>query len=168
MLTAGHCTNDLDYRPEGGDSDGSDDWDTDWVRQHRDNDGDFQFHTTDDHGDFAEIYDSDDDRRDITGYRDEISNGDFFCTYGRFGDYDCSTVEDRKVSCTDEDGYRLKRLVAMEDSITLDGDSGGPWFLNGDAVGVHFGLVWDAGAYRSAFSWIVDADDAVDIGLLVN
>jgi hypothetical protein len=164
LLTAGHCSNDYDYRPP----DGSADYDTDWVDGHRGDWGDFQWHTTDDHGDFPEFYDSDDDRREVFGFRDNISNGDFFCKYGRTTDYDCSTVRDKKFSVTDEDGFRLKKMVQMEDEVTSSGDSGGPWFINGDAVGIHSGRVLKGGDMRSFFSWIVYADDAVGVGLLVS
>jgi hypothetical protein len=163
LLTAGHCPNNMDYLPPDGDPQ----YDTDWVVTHRGSYGDFQWHTTD-HTEFPEFYDSDDDRREVFDYRDNISNGDYFCNYGRTSDYDCSTVYDKKVSATDEDGYRLKKLVAMEDDVTSDGDSGGPWFINGDAVGIHSGTLEKGGDDRSVFSWIVYADDAVDVGLIVS
>ena len=73
------------------------------------------------------------------------------------------------MSITDEDGFRLKELVTVDDSITLNGDSGGPWFLGTDAAGVHHGLVANIwGTWRSAFSQIGLADNALPgIGLLV-
>jgi hypothetical protein len=165
VLTAGHCSNDYDYDPDLAVA--GDEFDTDYVDGHRGEWGDVQWHTTDDHTDFDEFYDSDDDRRELTGYRETISNGDFFCKYGRVTGYDCSEVDDKRFSVKDEDGYRLKKLVVMEDAVTDDGDSGGPWFIDGLAVGVHSGTATQTfGDTGSTFSWIGYVDDALDVGLL--
>jgi streptogrisin C len=164
VLTAGHCPNDFDYYP----SDGTSSYDTDWVDGHRGDYGDVQWHTTD-HSEFAEFYSSSSGRRDVLDYIATWHTGDYVCHYGRYGGYDCSDVHDKKVSVTDEDGYHLKKLVEVEDDITVNGDSGGPWFLENNAGGIHSGVITNAwGTERSAFSQIVYADDALPgIALLV-
>ena len=43
------------------------------------------------------------------------------------------------VDVTDDDGFHIERLVAVESHITDNGDSGGPWFLVFDAGGIHDG-----------------------------
>jgi streptogrisin C len=164
VLTAGHCSNDFDYFP----ADGSASYDTDWVDGHRGDYGDVQWHTTD-HSEFAEFYDSSSGRREVHGSISSWHNGDYICHYGRYGGYDCSDVHDTNVSVTDDDGFHLKKLVEVDDNITVSGDSGGPWFLGYDAGGIHSGVITNAwGTERSAFSKIGYADDALPgIALLV-
>src|SRR5262249_53367398 len=125
--------------------------------------------TTPTHIDIAEFYDSNTGLRDVLGYIATFHKGDYLCKYGRYGGYDCSEVHDKSLSVTDEDGFRVKKLVDVDDNISSDGDSGGPWFLGNSAAGTHVGLYVNAwGTRRSMFSQIVYADDALPgIGLLV-
>jgi hypothetical protein len=168
VLAAGHCPNDLTYYPAPDRSSFEDPFDLDWIDGHRGPYGDVQWHTTD-HDDIAEFYYGTSSRRHVHGYISSFHNGDYVCHYGRVGGYDCSNVHDTSVSKTDEDGFRLERLVTVDDSITLDGDSGGPWFNGTDAAGIHHGLSrFGLGPWRSTFSQIVYVDNALPgIGLLV-
>jgi hypothetical protein len=141
----------------------------DWIDGHRGPYGDVQWHTTPTHDDIAEFYSSSSGRRHVHGYIGTFHNGDYICKYGRFGGYDCSWIDDTSVSVTDEDGFRLERLVQADDNITVSGDSGGPWFLGNDAAGTTVGVITNFwGTERSVFSAIGYADNALPgIGLLV-
>ncbi len=72
----------------------------------------------------------------------------------------CSTVL-KLGHCADA----ICNLVLMEDHITDDGDSGGPWYLGSTAYGIHYG--WDYDPFwpfdRSAFSRADRLDNALFI-----
>jgi hypothetical protein len=169
VLTAGHCTNSQTFFPAPDRAAIENAYGMTWIDGHRGDYGDVQWHTTPSHGVHAEFYSSDSGRRHVHGSIGTLHDGDYVCVYGRVGGYDCSYVHDTSVSATDQDGFRLKNLVNVDDSITLAGDSGGPWFLGTDAAGVHSGLTINSwGTARSAFSQIGLADNALPgIGLLI-
>jgi hypothetical protein len=162
FVTAGHCDNSLDYlEPESG----GDQYDTTYQSGHRGTWGDFQWHTTPD-PEAAEFYSGDTSRRDVLDLVTSISRNDFFCKNGRTSGYGCSDVY--RTSLTARfDGIDHKKMVAMEDSITLDGDSGGPWFINNDAVGVHSCRLYKGGAWRSCFSRMEYIYESLGASLLV-
>ena len=92
VLTAGHCPNDRFYEPDPDDA--GDEIDMDWIDGHRGPWGDVQWHTTDNHTDYAEFYSQDGDdeddadaRRDVEGYISGFSQGDYVCKYGRTTSY---------------------------------------------------------------------------------
>jgi streptogrisin C len=161
FATAGHCQNDRSYRqPENGLT-----YNAPYQAQHRGDWGDFQWHTTP-HVEYAEFYTTSTGHRDVLGYDGSIAEGDYVCKYGRTSGYGCGYVKDSSVSST-FDGITHRRLVAMRGYITEGGDSGGPWFLVNDAMGVHSGWVTLDGARRSTFSRIVYADEALGLALVV-
>jgi hypothetical protein len=162
VLTAGHCGNDRLYDPDP--SVANDEYDMDWIAQHRGQWGDFQWHTTD-HREFDEFYFTSGTRVDLDYYISAIYGGSYFCKYGRTTGNDCDQVLFESVSMTDDDGFRLERLVATLNHVTAGGDSGGPWYLGDDAVGVHTGFVTLLGE-QSVFSRITYADNGIPgIGL---
>jgi streptogrisin C len=161
FVTAGHCQNDRSYRqPEDGLT-----YNAPFQAQHRGDWGDFQWHTTP-HVEYAEFYTTSTGHRDVLGYDGSIAEGDYVCKYGRTSGYGCGYVKDNNVNVT-FDGITHHRLVAMRTYITEGGDSGGPWFLVNDAMGVHSGWVDLDGARRSTFSRIVYADEALGLALVV-
>lgn len=87
----------------------------------------------------------------LTGYA-EAEKDDFMCLYGRATNGDtasgkptCSTVRQVGVSVHYEPDYEgdeewnFSGLVMMNDYVSWEGDSGGPWFYGGTAYGVHSG-----------------------------
>jgi streptogrisin C len=162
FVTAGHCNNDLRYLdPETGDT-----YDADHQFTHRGQWGDFQWHSTPDDPELAEFYVSSTGKRDVLGYVGSIAKGDYFCKYGRTAGYDCSTVHRTSVSYR-IDGYKYERLVAMKENIGDFGDSGGPFFINNNAVGVLKGYTTIGFKQRSTFSRITYIDDALGLALVV-
>lgn len=161
FVTAGHCQNDRSYRqPEDGLT-----YNAPYQAQHRGDWGDFQWHTTP-HVEYAEFYTTSTGHRDVLGYDGSIAEGDYVCKYGRTSGYGCGYVKDANVNVT-FDGITHRRLVAMRTYFTEGGDSGGPWFLVNNAMGVHSGWVNLDGARRSTFSRIVYADEALGLALVV-
>jgi streptogrisin C len=161
FVTAGHCQNDRSYRqPEDGLT-----YNAPYQAQHRGDWGDFQWHTTP-HDEYAEFYTTSTGHRDVLGYDGSIAEGDYVCKYGRTSGYGCGYVKNNNVNVT-FDGITHRRLVAMRTYFTEGGDSGGPWFLVNDAMGVHSGWVDLDGARRSTFSRIVYADEALGLALVV-
>jgi hypothetical protein len=161
FVTAGHCQNDRSYtQPEDGLN-----YNAPYQAQHRGDWGDFQWHTTS-HPELAEFYTTSTGHRDVLGYDGSIAEGDYVCKYGRTSGYGCGYVKDANVNVT-FDGITHKRLVAMRTYFTEGGDSGGPWFLVNDAMGVHSGWVNLDGAKRSTFSRIVYIDEALGLALVV-
>lgn len=171
VLTAGHC----DSRSGGNPSrwyippDGSPWSNMSWQDGHRGAWGDFEWHTATGHDEFDDFYVGNTTLRDVGGYVSSIYEGSYFCKYGRTTSFGCDNVYRTSVSITDEDGFDIERLVATEDHITDGGDSGGPWFSNNDAVGIHHGYYTSWFEERSLFSRIVYADNALPgIGLLTD
>jgi streptogrisin C len=161
FVTAGHCQNDRSYtQPENGLT-----YNAPYKAQHRGDWGDFQWHTTS-HAELAEFYTTSTGHRDVLGYDGSIAEGDYVCKYGRTSGYGCGYVKDNNVNVT-FDGITHRRLVAMRTYFTQGGDSGGPWFLVNNAMGVHSGWVDLDGARRSTFSRIVYADEALGLALVV-
>jgi len=161
FVTAGHCQNDRSYtQPENGLT-----YNAPYKAQHRGDWGDFQWHTTP-HDEYAEFYTTSTGHRDVLGYDGSIAEGDYVCKYGRTSGYGCGYVKNNNVNVT-FDGITHRRLVAMRTYFTEGGDSGGPWFLVNDAMGVHSGWVDLDGARRSTFSRIVYIDEALGLALVV-
>jgi hypothetical protein len=171
LLTAGHCTSypngnpSRDYDPPDGSA-----WSNMyWQDGHRGPWGDFEWHTATTHGEFDDFYTGTNTLRDVAGYENSIYVGDYYCKFGRTTFYGCDNVYRTQVDITDEDGFHIERLVATDDHITDGGDSGGPWFIDNDAVGVHHGYYTSWFQERSLFSPIFNADNALPgIGLLTN
>jgi hypothetical protein len=162
FVTAGHCDNARDYlEPEVGGVQ----YDAPWQATHRGQWGDFQWHTTS-HAEYAEFYSSSTGIRPVQGYDGVISVGEYVCKHGRTSGYGCSYIYRVDISAT-VSGYNYDRLVAVEDYITDSGDSGGPWFLVYNAVGVHKGYTTIWFQKRSYFSPIFYIDDALGLALLV-
>jgi hypothetical protein len=102
----------------------------------------------------------------VLGYDGSIAEGDYICKYGRTSGYGCGYVYRASVSVT-FDGITHRRLVAIRGYFTEGGDSGGPWFLVNNAIGIHSRWVDLDGARRSTFSRVVYMDEALGLALVV-
>ncbi|MBN8206913.1 hypothetical protein JF550_13235 [Microbacterium esteraromaticum] len=94
--------------------------------------------------------------------------GQSVCNYGKTRSaHSCTTV--RKVGLAfyaDVDGTDLyiSRMVQSNGTFTNGGDSGGPWFINNSAVGIHFGK---SGGY-STFSQAGFAQSILNIAIITS
>ena len=68
------------------------------------------------------------------------SVGQVVCKWGRYSGYGCGTVAFTNRCYTYSGEGTFCGLVAIGSSITLGGDSGGPWFFGNTATGGHTGL----------------------------
>lgn len=160
--TAGHCANSRDYQePETGLR-----YNAPYVTGHRGDWGDFQWHTTG-HNEYAQFYVSNTGYRDVFGADTSLYTGDYVCKYGRRAGYDCTYIYRTSVYVT-FDGITHERLVATRGDVVEPGDSGGPWFLSNNAMGVTSGWWQETSTtQRSTFSRIGYQDEALGLSLLV-
>ncbi|WLQ43276.1 S1 family peptidase [Streptomyces laculatispora] len=86
-----------------------------------------------------------------TRYADNRSTmptvGTSVCHFGTTSGKRCSTVKYRDVTISS-----LKHMVLTNSNVSAGGDSGGPWYHGGTAVGIHTGIVSKGGAVRSVFT----------------
>lgn len=162
VLTAGHCINDRIYKQENGVTYGMD-----FVRQHKGQYGDFQWHLTD-HNEYDQFYVYPGIRVTATNVVNEgFVVGQFVAGYGRgtatrnYG----SDVYDEWATVT-IDGIQYGRMVILEDYVTTGGDSGGPWWIgNGRPAGIHSGYVTVSFKKRSVFGQARFVDDALGVNI---
>ena len=96
---------------------------------HCGNCGDFAWHTTP-HWELPESWASPSTMRKITGWDSYPSVGENVCVYSRMqGRRDCSQVYAISVSATVSGQPTKRNLVAVDDDLTVGGDSGGPWSI---------------------------------------
>lgn len=152
VLTAGHCPNSNTY-VSGSSSI------TKFVAGHRGSYGDFQWHSTPDSTSHNIRINSSGRTRAIL--RQAIAAvGTSVCNYGKSrARSSCTTVSSQAVCATDQNGYRLCRLVRTNGAFTNPGDSGGPWYSGNRAYGIHFGKV----SGKSSYSRIGNAEAILGI-----
>lgn len=74
--------------------------------------------------------------------------GDSVCKFGKISGRVCTSVRYRNVSVNG-----LKHMVISNTTNCASGDSGGPWYSGGTAVGIHQGLIRKSGdSYRCSFT----------------
>ncbi|GAB3757400.1 chymotrypsin family serine protease [Microlunatus parietis] len=103
--------------------------------------------------------------REITSWANPVV-GATVCNYGEGSrtNAQCAIVRNTNGMITDrDDGTVYTQLRVVDRAITEGGDSGGPWFINNAARGVHSGL-WDG---RSAFE-IAQAVSSVGVSIKTN
>jgi hypothetical protein len=93
-----------------------------------------------------------------------IDGGDYYCMFGRTSQQQlCDIVEHHNAGCGS-----LGHMVVTAMTETEGGDSGGPWYINSKAVGVHFGLCNPDGLHmRSTFSKADYVDNQLDVEILL-
>jgi len=82
--------------------------------------------------------------RDVisVGDDEELDGDDYVCGYSRMKDEkSCALVWSKYASC----GPAQRYIVMDSEDLLVDGDSGGPWFWNYTAYGIHHGqcLYWE-------------------------
>ncbi|GAB3691883.1 chymotrypsin family serine protease [Nocardiopsis oceani] len=100
------------------------------------------------------------DYRTITGTvsRGDSSVGNYRCKRGKNSGYGCSYIDSLTVSPSYVPDAN-ETFIGMEDHNTERGDSGGPWFIVGNAAGSHVGSASGGSVYMSVsyFGGAIDA-----------
>lgn len=99
-------------------------------------------------------------RRDVAGAANPVV-GQVLCKNGKTTFKSCDTVRATQICYA---GYC--NLVEMENQRADSGDSGGPWFYNYTAYGVHHGWFWDPfPIQRNLFSKALSAFNALGVSI---
>lgn len=79
--------------------------------------------------------------RDITATKSRTNQvvGGYVCKYGKTSNYTCGYISDKNFSYQSSATYIRVDNTASYPNLSDVGDSGGPWFLTGDAYGTHVG-----------------------------
>ena len=105
--------------------------------------GDIEWHATT-HWEYNIFLEKVNQTRTVTSVSGGQSVGQSMCKYGRSTGYGCSTVNKVLVSVTFDNPWGSGQVGAdgmtrMNGHTTSGGDSGGPWFANNQAKGIHHG-----------------------------
>lgn len=161
IMTAGHCGNDRWYWEPGG----FNDYDLPFAGdEHNGEWGDAQWHTSS-HVELAEFRADWGDRRDVLGVRG-VNNLTEGLLVGVFGVGQGGRATS-KIYRTDVAASNNGHLVVMEGCVTEGGDSGGPWYRNNNAIGVHEGCPIYDGIRRSTFTSVSYTDEAIGVAIMV-
>lgn len=148
--TAAHCGNAQSYF---GDS-------LTFMSEHNGSWGDFQWHRHTSRAHEPRFYSDYPTSRPVHGVG-TATEGQSLCKYGKTTGYGCEQV----LSVNECQGDSC-RLVAMQSHITDGGDSGGPWFWNNTAYGVHKGWKSISGVQRSTFSQAHLMSNAIGVSVV--
>ncbi len=100
-------------------------------------------------------------RRDVTGVRTVVSQGDELFWFGRSSMNDwLDFVEFPIVNTSGPD-----KLACNNSHHSVGGDSGGPVYLSGTAIGLIWGYIYIDGAWRDCFTRAHYVDDALGVGI---
>lgn len=159
IASAGHCPNNVDYRNilTGATHNAT------FKQGHEGEWGDFAWYTTNGSEPDDFFYNNAGDYRDVTGTKQALVELDAVVKgYGnRSNNYEGTVVKRGYTAQGD-----LGRLICLDDWYTQGGDSGGPIYNGGSAIGFHWGHgFWD-GRDGSCFSQARFLDDA--IGATIN
>jgi hypothetical protein len=138
IVTAGHCAN-SSYSMVGSA------YPLPYVSEHRTSYGDFQRHSSVDSTSNQIRISSSGTLRAMTSIA-YASVGSAVCNYGKTrASASCATVTDIS-ECATWEGSTSCQLAVTNGTFTNPGDSGGPWYYNNTAFGIHYGKV---GGYSS-------------------
>lgn len=162
VTTAAHCSGMNHYhQPEGGPA-----YDTFWEDQHLGLYGDVEWHTTPDHSVLAEYYADPTDRREVNSVETSTAVNNTYCLYSRMqGTRTCDQVYSTYVVMLTSSGL-ASDLVAMDDSNSIGGDSGGPWSYSTEAAGIVKGSLWLPFKNHDTWSKAWRFDEAIDVEVL--
>lgn len=128
--------------------------------------------------------------RNVTGYRSQANTtqandwfgtkGSFICHYGKTSGYSCGEVIDTDSApayscngqaCNDVFVEVRNKVVTGETQLACgDGDSGGPWFANGVAFGIHSGCRFTGtrpGQTEAAFYTSIEKASALNVTIFI-
>lgn len=99
------------------------------------------------------------DRRKVESIEYGFSKGTWYCKFGRTTGFSCDKV--RRISVTH---HGVRKLVQVEGQQVWYGDSGGPWYSGGRAVGLTRGFTARTGSERhDVFSKASLMEDALGV-----
>lgn len=165
VLTAAHCntrveTDNRDYvSPPSGSR-----YNMVFRERHKGSRGDMQWHVTE-KTDVPQFYSDTDLIRPV----DEVGiggRGDFMLRFGRTTGRASDEVYRVGVEKETEGGYHLENLIAVTEHESDDGDSGGPWFVNNEAHGIHQGSASVNWRLRSVYSQARYVGDVFIVGIM--
>lgn len=159
VTTAGHCESISRYEEPGFTP-----YNAPFVREHRGEYGDVEWHTTS-HDEFAEFHATSTEIRNVLSVEtvSAVAENDDYCAYGRKTNKKrCDKVFLVNVSST-FDGITHKRLTAMQKFQADFGDSGGPWFIGNKAAGIQSGWVVLNGVKYETWSKVGYLGNALDV-----
>ncbi len=161
-ITAAHCGNSAGTPPGSNVA-------MRYLRGHFGGSGDFQMHSTTDSIQGVFRIRSYSTPSNPTVFRPvnsvgAVSSGASVCNFGRTRPTSsCTTVRNANHAFT-YDGTVLGGMVQTNGSFTNGGDSGGPWYSNNAALGIHFGK---SGGY-STFSRATNAQQTLNVTIRRN
>ncbi|WP_448073582.1 hypothetical protein [Georgenia yuyongxinii] len=136
-----------------------------FVKEHLGSYGDAQFWRSSDTVRNLLNTDANGGSRSITSRVDTSTNGISVCNYGKTRtNYACTTVRNWNHAFYNSQGIYLSRMAQTNGTFTNPGDSGGPWFYNNGAYGIHFGK---SGGY-STYSRIFDVEAILSVTVLTS
>jgi hypothetical protein len=137
-----------------------------WQDQHIGLSGDVEWHTTPNHTDYAVYYADLNEDREVNSVETSAAVNNTYCVYSRMqSNRSCDQVYSTYVVMITSSGV-ASNLVAMDDSNTVGGDSGGPWSLSTEAAGGVKGALWLPFKNHDTWSkaWLFDS--AIDVAVL--
>jgi hypothetical protein len=133
--------------------------------------GDFQWHSTPSRPDFAEFWSNQlGERRQVNSVARGFSRNDLTCFYGQASDQRFCTRVRRTNATLRDTSYSLTRiryLVSTAGTLTVGGDSGGPWTVGSRAQGVHSGSGARLGGRRAFFSKPTHVENILGVEIVV-
>lgn len=153
-MSADHCDAEIYVKPETGAT-----LVLNLRNEHTGQWGDFEWYSTSD-PEGAKFYTSNTGTRSVVSVSGAggFSAGEMLYYYGRATGFGWTTVYSSSHSCGG-----INRLVVMAGDPATGGDSGAPWFVENQAVGIHSGGCIVSGMWRSVFSKAAHVDDAMGV-----
>jgi hypothetical protein len=139
--------------------------------EHYGNRGDVQRHSTDNRPDFAQYWATPGHQpRQVNSVARGFSRNDLTCFYGQASDQRFCTRVRRTNATLRDTSYSLTRiryLVSTAGTLTVGGDSGGPWTVGSRAQGVHSGSGARLGGRRAFFSKPTHVENILGVEIVV-
>lgn len=164
IATAAHCTGVNTFDAESPEAD----FTLSHRGEHCSTHGDLEWKSSG-HFELAEYWASPTDLRNVNSRENWYSVNDTYCVYSRVsGTRTCDQVYSASVSQGSSspgicNGGTAERLVAMDDTSAVPGDSGGPWSLSTEAAGIVKGTKWIWFGTRDTFSKTSRLDEALGV-----
>jgi hypothetical protein len=110
-------------------------------------------------------------QRNITGTqsRDVQFIGEWVCKYGRSTGFGCGAIADK--NRTGSGGYDSPTYIRVQNygyNLSLEGDSGGPWYTDNIALGIMHATLPTGGGYRDAIYMAINYVQSTGLIVLLN